>query len=647
MTQRAASIHAITYSSQQIDNLNEMNVVCLPDDSFAVQQWLVQNGSAVQRGEKVAIAVKKGATAPTSIPPPTTVQHKRPNKRKRVPTVSKEESKSDETTDSTATKPSAAKSISAYLPPTSDTVTITAPAGGIIRISTFSENPLAIASIEPCPHPAVMSGLCAVCGASIQPQQLQATATSSNSSNNNMSQVTVSGGVTMAISETEARQMSLQTSSRLMGEGKLSLVLDLDHTLVHATSDARARSHHVAREDVRTLILPIQINAQTLWMQHYVKLRPHVEEFLTSLKSNYEISVYTAGTRIYAEHVCMLLSRTIVGATCDEAELQQLRHDVASAEYMIANKEANLKQQRDSSEKDTGTVPSELSTTKEGDDSKSAATATAANGTTTISDKGAKQVKKKSVSFGEPSTETKTDEMTREKLRQLKQTLQEVETLEQEALDVRQEIFASRIVSRTDVGDLGRDVKSLERIFPGGGSMALIVDDREDVWANAQDNSKRKGEPPDNLLLIRPYHWKPFLGFADVNNAAGEDISGESTTTEDEDDCALLWTRDILERMHSNFYTAVQENDNRTMTVPPMIRDMRQQVLKGCTLVFSGLIPLRQQNQTSQFPRPAVVRYGESLGATVSLVCLKRLVSVIHLLVHPILLSMLYRSRTM
>lgn len=207
--------------------------------------------------------------------------------------------------------------------------------------------------------------------------------------------------------------------------------------------------------------------------------------------------------------------------------------------------------------------------------------------------------------------------MTREKLQQLQQTLQEAETLEQKALDIRQEIFASRIVSRTDVGDLGRDVKSLERIFPCGGSMALIVDDREDVWANAQDVSKKRGEPPDNLLLIRPYHWKPFLGFADVNNAAGEDISGESTTTEDEDDTALLWTLGILERMHSNFY---REHANREiiMTVPPVIRDMRAQVLAGCTLVFSGLIPLRQQNQTFQYPRPAVVRYGESLGATVS-----------------------------
>ncbi|KAG7343591.1 hypothetical protein IV203_021536 [Nitzschia inconspicua] len=75
--------------------------------------------------------------------------------------------------------------------------------------------------------------------------------------------------------------------------------------------------------------------------------------------------------------------------------------------------------------------------------------------------------------------------------------------------------------------DLGQHVKSLKRIFPCGGAMAAVVDDREDVWANADDNSDStiKGEPPENLLLVRPYHWQPFVGFADINNAAGSDLS--------------------------------------------------------------------------------------------------------------------------
>ena len=60
-------------------------------------------------------------------------------------------------------------------------------------------------------------------------------------------------------------------------------------------------------------------------------------------------------------------------------------------------------------------------------------------------------------------------------------------------------MFGSRIVSRSDVGDLGANVKSLKRVFPDGGRMSVILDDREDVWANAKDNDRlftggRKGE---------------------------------------------------------------------------------------------------------------------------------------------------------
>ena len=116
--------------------------------------------------------------------------------------------------------------------------------------------------------------------------------------------------------------------------------------------------------------------------------------------------------------------------------------------------------------------------------------------------------KRKKLSFGMPQSEggnkLKSDHMTLEKLNEMKKQLKDAEDLERKARDLKQKLFGSRVVSRTDVGDLGRDVKSLKRIFPCGGTMAAVVDDREDVWANASDNSDdtKKGEPPSNLLLV-------------------------------------------------------------------------------------------------------------------------------------------------
>ena len=54
---------------------------------------------------------------------------------------------------------------------------------------------------------------------------------------------------------------------------------------------------------------------------------------------------------------------------------------------------------------------------------------------------------------------------------QLRNKLEEAEKLEIAAVELRRKLFGSRIVSRTDVGDLGKDVKSLKRVFPCGGVM--------------------------------------------------------------------------------------------------------------------------------------------------------------------------------
>lgn len=191
--------------------------------------------------------------------------------------------------------------------------------------------------------------------------------------------------------------------------------------------------------------------------------------------------------------------------------------------------------------------------------------------------------------------------------------------MEKEAQKLRQSIFGSRVVSRTDVGDLGRDVKSLRRIFPCGGTMAAVVDDREDVWANASDNSEktRKGEPPSNLLLVRPYHFPAFQGFADVNNASGADLSGsgnQSSIEAEETDVQLKWTGQILKDLHTLYYS--QQVGTTRQTVPELLTRMRLNVLKGTKLVLSGLVPINR-DMSPDAPRPSIVRYAECLGAQV------------------------------
>ena len=596
----------------------------------------------------------------------------------------------------------------------SDTIPVLATANGFLRPG--SQNPesenvkddtkkkLVIGFIEECLHPGLFGGLCIACGQKVQQKgQLSPDSNDGNAmdvgamSSPALNQsggtqlrpqqasktrpqhimVTVSGGITMKVSESEGRDMAEQTSRRLWKLKKLSLVLDLDHTLVHATPDHRARLYCTAQHgDVRTLLLPSMevppssSNAtpavRMVGMQHFVKLRPHIKEFFQDVQPMYEVTVYTAGTRQYAEEITIVLCRYIVGAVLDNVELEHLRFTVRSAtnEYekmygagSIAPSENNsvstgkhkLEQGADSEALSTENAAPALDAVDA--DSSSASASAKAKAT------------KKSVSFGPPardkdasgasssgarcdqsdppqevsSLSNRSDHITLEQLNKLRRELEGAEKLETEARELRQKLFGSRVVSRTDVGDLGRDVKSLKRIFPCGGTMAAVVDDREDVWANAADNSAttKKGEPPANLLLVRPYHWKPFVGFADVNNAAGTDLSASSSDKTSsgnngagkETDVQLLWTSEILKKLHARYYNTKGEDgvisneavatQRRQRPVPKILTEMRHEVLNGSTLVLSGLVPMHQKKTTVGQPRLPIIRYAETLGAKV------------------------------
>ena len=556
----------------------------------------------------------------------------------------------NEMTSTQAVKPTTSQS-SPATSQSSQAIAIPAPANGIVSIGSLGgddEDNRVIGYVEPCAHPTVVQGLCVVCGQTAQ-GSLPTTSSSGiyhasttlhpheKTKSNNMSQMTVLGGITLSVSETEGKRIAEQDAVRLRQQRKLSLVLDLDHTLVHATNDPRAQQH-LGRPDVRTLLLPILLEdtnttkRRQVFLQHYIKLRPHVKEFLQEAHQLYEIGVYTAGTREYAEQITILLARHLVGATHDQAELEQLHHRVAHVQaayerqqqqrHRTPQEQQQQQQQQQQEEEATNGQPDNInktndSTENDGNDKAPEANGVASNET---DDSKVSGKKRKRVTFGEPPSSQRSDGITLQDVEQLQRELQRAQRLESQALEMRQRVFGSRVVSRTDVGDLGRDVKSLKRIFPCGGTMAAVVDDREDVWANAKEgHHSRRGEPPENLLLVRPYHWDTFTGFADVNNAAGVDLSvrgQQEATGTSELDQQLLWTVDILKRLHKRYY---HHSGKDRPNVPELLSDMRKEVLNGCNVVLSGLVPLHKQNATpnASTPRPLVVRYVESLGATV------------------------------
>jgi hypothetical protein len=76
----------------------------------------------------------------------------------------------------------------------------------------------------------------------------------------------------------------------------ISLVLDLDETLVHCT---------VEPVDDADLVFPVVFHGMTY--QVHVRLRPHLFEFLEKIHGKYEVIVFTASQKVYADELLDLI----------------------------------------------------------------------------------------------------------------------------------------------------------------------------------------------------------------------------------------------------------------------------------------------------------------------------------------------------
>lgn len=118
----------------------------------------------------------------------------------------------------------------------------------------------------------------------------------------------------LTVSEKEATRVEEDAKRRLLSNRKLSLVVDLDQTIIHATVDPtvgewmedKENPNHQALSDVRAFQL-VDDGPGMRGCWYYVKLRPGLETFLENVAELFELHIYTMGTRAYAQHIASII----------------------------------------------------------------------------------------------------------------------------------------------------------------------------------------------------------------------------------------------------------------------------------------------------------------------------------------------------
>ncbi|GMT00092.1 hypothetical protein PENTCL1PPCAC_22266, partial [Pristionchus entomophagus] len=168
-----------------------------------------------------------------------------------------------------------------------------------------------------------------------------------------------------------------------------------------------------------------------------------------------------------------------------------------------------------------------------------------------------------------------------------------------EIIDPTKTLFQDRILSRDESLSQQHKTKNLAALFPAGEEMVAIIDDRPDVW-----------EFSDALVQLRPYKYFPDVD--DINAPPGaEKRPSEAASSNEggynlpqENDETLVHVERVLKKVHETFYQHYEDTGNvRDLKV--IISCLREQSLKGCVLVLSGLIPMGSDPRRSEVWRLA------------------------------------------
>lgn len=152
-----------------------------------------------------------------------------------------------------------------------------------------------------------------------------------------------------------------------------------------------------------------------------------------------------------------------------------------------------------------------------------------------------------------------------------------------QALDPTGSLFRGRVIAR----ESNRSGKSLVRLFPTEHKLVLVMDDRSDVWEDAEDN----------LIRVSPYLFWPeddrskigIEGMLKRRRVLDQTVA--SSPLFPESDRQLPHLTPILDSLVANTYYE-SEITARPPDVRPHLLDLRARTLSGLKIATTGIVPL-------------------------------------------------------
>ncbi|KAJ2157169.1 CTD phosphatase Fcp1 [Coemansia sp. RSA 552] len=164
----------------------------------------------------------------------------------------------------------------------------------------------------PCSHGTVFNGLCGLCGKDVS--EIDTSGIPDTQAHIDM----FHDANGLKVSTEVAAQIDADTRDSLWDRKKLSLIIDLDQTIVHAATTLNPEfeqwliDNYQGPEDEEAAegTLPGDIGKFYLPgspVQYFVKMRAGLKQFLGRISELYEMHIYTMGTRPYADAVAALV----------------------------------------------------------------------------------------------------------------------------------------------------------------------------------------------------------------------------------------------------------------------------------------------------------------------------------------------------